>query len=218
MDEDEYFRIYMASLWPDLVRQKFSEIGLDFAALLALPHQSGWSVIVQCHALVETTLNEVLNDRLDERALHNVIARLQMRTKIQMLKALCGERPTIHNKRRTGAALAWSSWQWMFRFIDVLSALRNRCAHNFKHVGASLKQLMAELTESELRTLLPSSISARDDRDSAAALVAQTTVAVMLLILWQQTNESLRRDTPSDVRQEVFGNSLAQLRASAEGT
>ncbi|MBT2791217.1 hypothetical protein [Paraburkholderia strydomiana] len=132
---------------PDAQNEAVTKAVNDLEKELALPkgffntlaHEDDWSFVIKLHALFESSLGYVVGHKLGDEVME-VVARLDMngaRGKVAFARALDLVTPNE------------------VRFLELLSRLRNRCAHGIRQaVEFSLPTYVAGLARDERREFL----------------------------------------------------------------
>lgn len=215
LDEDEqvFLALLLEGCTNDL-QNWLQKIGIGQEAIHGLHEQSGWTIVVHCHALLEAAFSQCLISHLRRSAIERVLTKLPMRTKVELLRSLVGNPPDSTDQQRIGARIGWAACHDFLGFVGSLSTLRNQCVHRVANIGRSINELVSDLPKADQDRLGP---SAKEESigDIGAAIIDKTLFGINLLFLWERSNQDLDDNVPEDVRQRVViesvGNSLIAL-------
>jgi hypothetical protein len=114
------------------------ELGLPAGFFIELRKDSDWSFIIKLHALIEAALVQGLEHELGRPEINEFLGRLNINGRI--------------GKLALGRALGLVESD-LSVFIERLSDIRNKCVHDVRNVGFSLKDYIAGLDKDKKRVL-----------------------------------------------------------------
>jgi hypothetical protein len=115
-----------------IIAEVETQIGLSPGFLNGLWHESDWALVIKLHALIEAVVVHAIVERLGEPKLVDNFARLSL-----------GGR----NGKRSFARSLGVLTQFQDKFIEELSRLRNRMAHDPRDASLTLDQYVASLSD-----------------------------------------------------------------------
>jgi hypothetical protein len=157
-----------------------------------------WSFVVRAHAIIEGAVSQMLAAALDPR-LQPVFEKLELaRTgtgKLEFAKAL-----GLLNSDQA-------------RFIRTLSELRNRCAHDLKHLDFTFGKHAGSLDKQQLRNFIDSLVCLMppDDRDAFRGLACEAPRAVVALNIQMLLKDALERGSFAKISREEAELALRQM-------
>lgn len=124
----------------DTIRQGFDDIvslekvlGLAPGFFDSLRNEDDWSVVIKCHALIESAATRMLTLYFGKAQLNDVFANMEMSNKKSGKAAFISKLKLLDTKQRG--------------FISRLSELRNQLVHDISNVGVSLTDFLQRLSK-----------------------------------------------------------------------
>ncbi len=119
----------------ELIEKTISELKNNHKFMISLLADDDWSLVIKSHALVESTVNNLIVAVTEENALRYLIERLPMHN------------PQIGKLKITKEYDLLSDGQR--RFIRRLSELRNRLVHNIENIDFDFQSYIKSLDDNQ---------------------------------------------------------------------
>jgi hypothetical protein len=172
------------------------ELGLPMGFFDTLVHEGDWSFVIKMHALFESALGYVVGHKLGEDVAE-VVARLDMN----------GAKGKVAFARALDLVTADE-----VKFLELLSRLRNRCAHGVRQaVEFSLPKYVADLSNDERKNFLRAIRGDQPDRQFEIAgktishqqfVLDNPKVSIWLTSMWILASLYALKDIEDHVRRE----------------
>ena len=191
----------------DSIVRGFSELeaqlGAPAGSLVSLvvsddDEHDDWSFVVRAHAIIEGAVSQMLAAALDPR-LQPVFEKLELGRagtgKLEFAKAL---------------GLLTSD---QAKFIRTLSELRNKCAHDLKHLDFTFGKHAAALDKQQLRNFMDSlvSIVPAEHRDALRILASEAPRAVVAANIQMLLKDAVERGSFAKITREEAEHALRQM-------
>jgi hypothetical protein len=173
------------------------EVGLSPGFLNRLWHEDDWSFVIKAHALLEAAIAHYIADGIRRPGIDDFVAKMPIGGRV--------------SKRELGVVLGVLTNQ-QGTFVDAISKIRNRLAHNPRNAGLTLSDYVANLGQqerSQLASALNGILATRGNTDFTANLKAGAFVGFMVILADMYLRRSMRE--PARAALEALNRAAANL-------
>lgn len=146
----------------EAVRELECDLGLPKGFVVSLLKENDWSFVIKLHALMESTLNQLIGEIIEPKSLISFVAKLDVsgspRSKVRLLECAGELEPEINVIDPNE-----------IKVIREISKIRNRLVHNVEYIEFDLRTYVKGLNQNETKEFVANTFGISYDANKIPA-------------------------------------------------